>query len=108
MRNSNFAIRDALLKTKGGQTVAVQAKAAIRSERFMRYDYLKDLVRDAFPHRRDVQFHATHRPQNGQSRLWEIAGDEALTSVCADALKWAGTSPEAEIAAKMLINPPLK
>jgi hypothetical protein len=108
MRNRNNALADALLKTQGGQHMIVQVKEFKREQyqaRVMRYSYLKDLVREMFPKRRDVQFHAMFRPEGGQSRLWEIAGDEALTSVCANKLKWAGTSEQAEIEAKVFINP---
>lgn len=113
MRNtSNHALADALMKTAGGQHLLVQAKEAriqAYNDRVMRYDYLKSLVRDMFPKRRDIQHWAVARESRGaESRLWQIAGDEAMTAVCADKLKWAGTSEQAEVEAKLFINPPLK
>jgi hypothetical protein len=72
-----------------------------------RYNELKDLVKDAFPKRRDVVYHAICRPEHGSSRLWDIAGDVNETTKCSDLLKWAGTSERAELDAKLFVNPPI-
>jgi hypothetical protein len=109
MRNS--ILRDALLSNP--KTAAlVQAKAAADAAeyraRLARYNELKGLVKDAFPKRRDVVFHAIRRPEHGSSRLWDIAGDVNETAKCEDLLKWAGTSEKAEIEAKLFVNPSVK
>jgi hypothetical protein len=109
MRNS--ILRDALLSNPKTASL-IQAKRALDEAeykaRLARYNELKDLVKDAFPKRRDVVYHAICRPEKGSSRLWAIAGDASEMAKCSDLLKWAGTSERAEIEAKLFVNPPIK
>jgi len=109
--NHNNALYDALLHTSKGQKLVVEAKEFKRAQyqaRVGRYNELKELVAMMFPKRPDILYHATTRPENGSSRLWEIAGSEDMTAQATQVLQWAGTGGEAEIKAKLFVNPPLK
>lgn len=108
MRNS--ILRDALMSNPRTRTLVQAKQAADAAEykaRLARYNDLKGLVKDAFPKRRDVVYHAICRPERGSSRLWDIAGDMAETTKCSELLKWAGTSEKAELDAKLFVNPPI-
>lgn len=107
----NSILRDQLMSNPKTAALVQAKRAADAAEykaRLARYNELKELVRDAFPKRRDVVFHAICRPEKGSSRLWDIAGDVNETAKCSDLLKWAGTGEKAELEAKLYVNPPLK